>query len=681
MNEEQQTMALAQLRKVFGLGNIAIIAATLALAACGGSAGGGSSTSTTTTTPTPTGSPTISLSLVDSTSGAATSSISPGSTVRVNATVLDATGHPVPNVVVTFSVIPTSLVSITPAAATALSDASGVAYVQISPASLSAAGAATVSASASVNGATANGSVGFNVSPASASITALATSIGSGTLAAYGTTSVTATIGGVPTTTPVTVNFTSNCATTPVASGSSTMKASLTTSAQSSNGVATATYQDNGCGALDHITASIAGTTVSSTTTLNVTPPVVGSIQFISATPTTIVLKGTGGGGLQESSIVVFKVVDSNNGPVAGQSVTLDLTTRTGDILLDAGRAAVTKPTDASGLVQVSVQAGTNPTAVQVTATTTAGANTFFTQSSKLIISTGRPAQDRFSLSFTTHNIEGWVHDGTTTTARVIASDRLGNPVPDGTAINFISEGAQVSPTCTTVGGTCSVTFTSANPRPTDGRVTVLAYAVGEESFVDLNGNNVYDAGEPFNDLGDAFVNANEHIDASSNPVFDAGDSFIPFNSTNASDCTTHQGIAGSPKAPSKAMTCDGIWGPAHARQDQIVVLSGPVASVSTTTAHAAGCAGTYTFTLTDVNSNAMAAGTTIATSNATPGITANVLTSPIVDSTAVGGTAVAIAVQVDATHCSGTSYGSFVMTITTPVTKTGTVFTVNVVP
>src|SRR5689334_24360545 len=35
------------------------------------------------------------------------------------------------------------------------------------------------------------------------------------------------------------------------------------------------------------------------------------SIQFVSATPTSITLKGTGGGGRQETSQVVFKVVRS----------------------------------------------------------------------------------------------------------------------------------------------------------------------------------------------------------------------------------------------------------------------------------------------------------------------------------------------------------------------------------
>jgi hypothetical protein len=48
--------------------------------------------------------------------------------------------------------------------------------------------------------------------------------------------------------------------------------------------------------------------------------------------------------------------------------------------------------------------------------------------------------------------------------------------------------------------------YQSSSPRPTDGRVTVLAYALGEESFLDVNGNNVFDAGEDYQDLGDIFI-------------------------------------------------------------------------------------------------------------------------------------------------------------------------------
>lgn len=46
--------------------------------------------------------------------------------------------------------------------------------------------------------------------------------------------------------------------------------------------------------------------------------------------------------------------------------------------------------------------------------------------------------------------------------------------------------------------------------QPYGARSTILAYAVGEESFVDVNGNDEYDYGEPFDDLTEAFLDKNE---------------------------------------------------------------------------------------------------------------------------------------------------------------------------
>lgn len=63
----------------------------------------------------------------------------------------------------------------------------------------------------------------------------------------------------------------------------------------------------------------------------------------------------------------------------------------------------------------------------------------------------------------------------------VIASDRLGNPVPADTAINLVAEGGQVQAIrFTTISNRLSSAtsnFQSATPKPADGRVTVLADA------------------------------------------------------------------------------------------------------------------------------------------------------------------------------------------------------------
>jgi len=87
-------------------------------------------------------------------------------------------------------------------------------------------------------------------------------------------------------------------------------------------------------------------------------------------------------------------------------------------------------------------------------------------------------------------------------------------------------------------------------PNPRDGWVTVLAVTQGEETFYDLNGNGVYDAGEPFDDNGgEPFIDENdngiyddaeEFTDSNSNGSYDPGEPFYdkgrgePFSDTNA---------------------------------------------------------------------------------------------------------------------------------------------------
>jgi hypothetical protein len=89
--------------------------------------------------------------------------------------------------------------------------------------------------------------------------------------------------------------------------------------------------------------------------------------------------------------------------------------------------------------------------------------------------------------------------------------DRFSNPVIDGTQVQFSTEGGRVQDQCLTVDGDCTVIWNSQNPRPVDGRSALLAFMIGEESFIDVTGNGIYgeaeraagtlrDQGEPFRD-------------------------------------------------------------------------------------------------------------------------------------------------------------------------------------
>lgn len=465
--------------------------------------------------------------------GTTVTSISNGAPATLKATLKNAAGAAIPNATVTFSA-DGALATITPTS-TALTDASGVATVTLSTATISSAGATTVKATAQVGSEVVSGSIGFTVGTASVTVTAPVLGVGTAALSAFGTTSIVVTVstGTPPTavTTPQNVTFSSTCA--------NIGKAVLSTGVATVNGTAVGSYRDNGCAGTDVVTASAAGVT-SSPTNLVVIPPTIGSIQFVSATPSGISLKGIGG---TEASLVSFKVLDSSGKPLSGKTVTFDLSTRIGGISLTPSDAKGlgTAISDASGVVVINVSSGTVSTPIRVTASTvdtsTTPNTTLTTQSSGLTISTGIPDQDSFSLSATKVYVEDGNADGATTVLTARLADHFNNPVPDGTVVNFISTGGAITSSCSTKDSFCSAALTVQDPRPTNGKVTVLAYAVGEESFIDKNGNGVADSSVEMFDINGSTTDMGEaYIESNGTAGYQIGEFFLDFNSNGIWD-------------------------------------------------------------------------------------------------------------------------------------------------
>ena len=546
---------------------IVSVFAVLALAACGGGGsdagdppfGDGSGTGGDT--------PTYTVSVVLSDQVVTASQPS-----TVTAVVTNSDGDPQANVVVTFA---TSLSLGQFTATTALTGEDGKATTTLSPASSSSVGADTVIATATIGGAGYTGSVGFQLTASDVTIASFTADVGSQKLGAYAETQLSVVLDGTNSATPVTLNVSSAC----VTQGRATLTpASISTS----TGSATFTYRDAGCGAFnntDTLTVSITGSGATGNVTLGLTAPSVASIAFVSASPSQIYLKGSG---FDESSIVSFQVRDANGVGVPNKKVTLAPSTLAGGLLIEGASSAVERVSDADGKVLVRINSGTVPTPVRVTATLVDDA-TVSTVSSNLAIAVGLPSQRNFSLSQATLNVEGFDRDGTTNTYTIIASDRLGNPVPAGTTINFVTEGGQVQAvgTTTVTDGLASVTvnFQTSSPRPDDGRVTVLAYALGEEAFLDQNGNNVYDSGEDYQDLGDVF------LDRLFNGSYNQSkDQFISLELGGTSAChdATSDLLQLGVNEPSRALdidgkaikTCASGWGRAYVRKAAQTIFS-----------------------------------------------------------------------------------------------------------
>ncbi len=506
-----------------------LLLATIMLTACNGASGDGATTAGTGTGQGGTnasGPVSISVGLSPN------SSVSLGAQTTATATLLDSKKQPIADALVTFST-DSKQATMVPSSGKVLTNANGQAVISLTAASVDANGAGSlqVDAAGTSGGNTFTATSAANYTIGSTSISLEPITLGQTTIDAYATTAVKVKvlINGVAATTPQTVTFTSGCAT----SG----KAKLDATALTIAGEASATYTDNGCTGSDTITASLnIGSTAPRSATLNINPRKSSSLKFVSTTPTdgVITLKGFGSAARQETAQVVFQLVDANNNGIQGKAIDFSLDVGVGGVSLQSASSI----TDSTGKATAIVLAGNQPTPVRVTAKS----DGLSSQSNGLSISTGFPDMDSLSLSADRRNINGWNYDGATATLTMRLADHFNNPIPDGTVVNFITDGGRIGSNntgqCQTKDSQCSIVLNSQNPRPTNGRVHIVAYAIGEESFVDKNNNIIADQDSELvdingvlSDIGEAFIDVNE------NGKFDQGvDQLVDFNSNNKYD-------------------------------------------------------------------------------------------------------------------------------------------------
>lgn len=597
------------------------------LAACGGGGGNPGTPSGGTkpvVTPVSTA-PVIAGGLIDA-AGAATTSISASGYTALKVTLKDPSGLPIASQVIDVSSDATKVIF--PEGGAGLTNSAGVAIVKIARASLLASGAGTLAVTFNYKvGSIAvypDGTapptadkaittyVGFQLSAANITLTNM--DAGSTVLPAYGTRqiSVQANVNGAPaSSTPVQVSFSATCG-----------QVSPSTASTNSSGVAVVSYTATdasgaassslGCsGKTVEITASTIGAPVASRS-LNIAAAPATNLSFVAVRPSMIFLDNSGG---PTQAIAEFKLVNARGEALLGQDVVLTLKNQIVGILKASigavgNTTAVTVTTDANGKVSVPVFSGSVPNSVVINAALVSNP-AVQTDSAILTIASGRAAQERVSLSLKELAIEGLNLDGTTTDVTLSLADRQGNPVPDGTAVNFVTEGGVMIPPVCYTGGTkdvttgmfsspgnsqCSVKIRSQSPRPTNGRVSILAYAAGEEDFVDLNFNNVYDTGvDTFTDLGNSFRDDNE------NGSFDGGEFSVP-RAGLVSSGNNCPGLLGKPGS------CDGVWGPADVRKQATIVFASSQAIISALSQTATS----LTYSVSDINGNSMPTGSKI---------------------------------------------------------------------
>lgn len=314
----------------------------------------------------------------------------------------------------------------------------------------------------------------------------------------------------------------------PTTMGSLTATSGVT----NSSGVATTTFQAGGTIGAVGITVAHSGSTAASTLALSLTQApgaTPAGIQFVTATPAVLGVTGSGG---PTTAAVIFKVTDTQGGPIPNQSVNFTLVGPTGAYIgtVDGSPNTATGTTNSLGNVTVPLNSGNVAGPVTITASVTVSGTTFNTSTSVISIGGAVPSAKHFSIATQRFNLPGLVRFGVENDLSVFLADRFSNyNILAGTQVSFFTEAGAVD-TSVTLSDTGSgvVKIRTQLPLPYSvpathpfypnalGWLRVIAVTRGEETFGDANGNGIFDFGvDVFNtatmDLGEPFVDSNDN--------------------------------------------------------------------------------------------------------------------------------------------------------------------------
>lgn len=308
------------------------------------------------------------------------------------------------------------------------------------------------------------------------------------------------------------------------------------------------------------------------------------SLQFSSADPQRIAIKGSGG---NETSDVKFRVMDANGNPLSGieVSVSIERGPEGGEYIDDSGDGSpktIVVSSDNDGYARVLLRSGTLSGPVTLKGTITFDGETFATNSSVVSIGGGVPVASRFAISANPRNLPGLDRDNLETTITAYMADRYGNyNILKGTTVSFWSEPAlAINASDPTVDddGLVPVIARTQHPvlsestgghnvepwpwevalmnyidtthglrtgnHPRDGWASVGVYCQGEEYFHDKNANGLYDAGERFEDThDDPFIDYNDNDEYDDETGVDPPEIYHNSNNNPAGGWDSYNGI------------------------------------------------------------------------------------------------------------------------------------------
>jgi len=230
---------------------------------------------------------------------------------------------------------------------------------------------------------------------------------------------------------------------------------------------------------------------------------------------------------------------------------------------------------------------------------------------------------------------------GTEVEITAFVKDHSNNPVEDGTVITFVTDDTgMIEDQCVTAGGKCTLTWTAAadrtNPNTpeaiedeiypgeySDFIITIMGRTVGEDSFIDKNGNSQFDVGETY------FSQSEPFIDADDDGVYDGGitefDELMDYNGNGEwdelADFDLYRGNSCSDGARAAGHCAEQleVWDTVRmvfsSGYGGSITLRDPGCGAATTTADVSAGAVTYCLEITDSNGNVPPFGTKITVS------------------------------------------------------------------